>query len=1178
MQGVILSAGRVQSLILGDDGLRYTFTPLDWQNDDISPAFGIRVDFEVQDSRAVSVYSIPGAPPAPISAETPTLPVVTDGYPNQSTQSPPAHPTMAGALPTQTSPVPQQPPQPPTKSGFGRKWWYWALSGGAVLIVAGVIGAIALGIFPMSDSPGGTETGAFETVPVAGRIAFVSDRDGNNEIYVMNADGSGVRRLTDNQANDLAPSWSPDGQRITFVSDREIYVMNANGSDVRRLTNDPAGDWGPDWSPDGQRITFVSDRDGNNEIYVMNADGSGVRRLTDDPADDLNPIWSPDGRRIAFVSDRDGNNEIYVMNADGSGVRRLTNDPLDDWWPDWSPDGQRIAFVSGRTGDWNIYVMNTDGSDVRYLTDDLASDSQPSWSPDGRRIAFVSDRDGNRQIYLMNADGSSQIRLTPNEASNRYPSWTATSVIMLPDAQTPELTAPPPSTPTSASTFQPFKLEWQVSTTSVQAGDAFTLSVRMYDIQQPVEHLGISISFPALTEPGGTRERHSSSIADVEAVSYTSILSYVTFHQPGATIYHRESNGQFPAQYLLVESDDPLLSITGGPSWPISEGRTLKLRITPKREGEFPIQIRGWLCVYEYTDCSRQPELGSSEDQQGWVVAEAYVSIGAPPASTQPPGPTPASRERHITPVADREVADDTAKGSRQANPTPEPGQESNPSVAVTPERRPPASPTPKTPIPVASPSGGQLTLFSQPEFYLDWYMSAGDNFALKSTDVEIVDSFTIIVQMFHPWKGGEHGGVSVSFPSLTEPGGSKEFYSSPVADIEALDYTSGLSRVTFHQPGATIYHRDDNRQFPAEYLLVESDDPTWSRTDDRTLRLRITPKRVGEFPIQIRGWLCMNEYTDCYRRPGSGTTEDQQGYVVYRIEPEIAGLSYDFDEDPNTTPSVSSFDAASVLARFSTPDPVEGEARANAAGRIIALYRAGDADINRLLDMLHTMAPEISESEARTDATDRIDALYKSGDADINRVLDLLHIMAPELSIEERRRAWDRLEQLSMDDEWDELEAANAAFYLRAIITGDEPNPEERIQAAQEIVALYEAGELDPETALDLMNTIAPGLSINERRQAATVLARLSTDDDWDDADRMEAASEVFRLVTGVPLNAQERIGAAVDLADIGVRIFGAEGHFDDQDVDAVAQIIKQSMAGELTNESLRDILESDN
>ena len=218
----------------------------------------------------------------------------------------------------------------------------------------------------------------------------------------------------------------------------------------------------------------------------------------------------------------------------------------------------------------------------------------------------------------------------------------------------------------------------------------------------------------------------------------------------------------------------------------------------------------------------------------------------------------------------------------------------------------------------------------------------------------------------------------------------------------------------------------------------------------------------------------------------------------------------------------------------------MEGEARADAAGRIVALYRAGDADISRLLDLLHTMAPDLSvESEARADAADRIDALYKSGDADINRVLDLLHIMAPELSIEERRRAWDQLEQLSMDDEWDELEAANAAFYLRAIITGDEPNPEERIEAAQEIV-----------------------------------LARLSTDDDWDDVDRMEAASEAFRLVTGVPLNAEQRIDAAVDLAGIGVRGFGAEGHFDDRDVDAVAEIIRQSVAGELTNESLRDIL----
>ena len=263
-------------------------------------------------------------------------------------------------------------------------------------------------------------------------IAFASDRDGNAEIYVMNADGTGQTRLTDNSADDWLPSWSPDGRRIAFYSkrdgNREIYVMNADGSGQTRLTDNPAEDREPSWSPGGRRIAFMSNRDGNREIYVMNADGSGQTRLTDNDATDAAPSWSPDGRRIAFVSGRDGNfGEIYVMNADGTGVTRLTDNPAYDWHPSWSPDGRRIAFVSSRDGNREIYVMNADGTGQTRLTDNSAFDRWPSWSPDGRRIAFTSWRtswlDGNSEIYVMNADGSDVTRLTDNSAYDCCPSW-----------------------------------------------------------------------------------------------------------------------------------------------------------------------------------------------------------------------------------------------------------------------------------------------------------------------------------------------------------------------------------------------------------------------------------------------------------------------------------------------------------------------------------------------------------------------------------------------------------------------------------------------------------------------------------------------------------------------------------------------------------------------------------
>jgi Tol biopolymer transport system component len=260
-----------------------------------------------------------------------------------------------------------------------------------------------------------------------GRIAFYSDRDGNYEIYIMNPDGSGQKRLTNNPAADFNPALSPDGSKIAFVSDRDIYfeifVMNANGTGLIHLTDNAVYDVSPAWSPDGTKIAFVSFRDGNEEIYIMNANGSGQTRLTNNPAADYDPAWSPDGTKIAFSSGRNGNSQIYVMKANGVGQTRLTNNGAWDYTPAWSPEGTKIAFSSSRDYYGDIYVMNADGTAQTRVTNNVVYDYDPVWSPDGTKIAFISNRDGNYEIYAMNANGTTQTRLTNNAAEEHTPSW-----------------------------------------------------------------------------------------------------------------------------------------------------------------------------------------------------------------------------------------------------------------------------------------------------------------------------------------------------------------------------------------------------------------------------------------------------------------------------------------------------------------------------------------------------------------------------------------------------------------------------------------------------------------------------------------------------------------------------------------------------------------------------------
>ena len=270
-----------------------------------------------------------------------------------------------------------------------------------------------------------------------GRIVFETNRDGNLEIYRMNADGSAPTRLTDNPATDNLPSISPDGTKVAFTSDRgestDIWVMNIDGSGVAQLTTDPQDDLQPAWSPDGTKIAFHSNRDGDFDIIVMDADGTGQTDVTTNEVDETNAAWSPDGTQLAFTSNRDGNAEIYRANADGSGTAvRLTNDSAEDHDPDWSPDGEKLAFYSDRPGTsccGTVWTINaSDGSGATNLTNGSIFDADPAWSPDGSRIAFVRDAGGqNFQVWTALADGTDQVLLTPIGGRNSFPDWGPTA-------------------------------------------------------------------------------------------------------------------------------------------------------------------------------------------------------------------------------------------------------------------------------------------------------------------------------------------------------------------------------------------------------------------------------------------------------------------------------------------------------------------------------------------------------------------------------------------------------------------------------------------------------------------------------------------------------------------------------------------------------------------------------
>jgi TolB protein len=311
--------------------------------------------------------------------------------------------------------------------------------GTSVAIVGGAALAFVV-LFPISAATWSTENAG----TARRELALVRGEASSTEIYVIREDGSGLRRLTTNQASDFSPIWAPDGKRLLFVSNRdgddELYVMDPSGKNVRRLTRNRGMDLTPQWSPEGESIAFASDRGrpGEPEIWIMRADGRGARRLVATPNHpwqdaQYSPTWSPDGRRVVFtMTQTEGNPELYVVGVHGRGLERLTRtrgslDVFgDDTMPDWSTDGKTVVFVSNReqrTSD--LWTMTPEGLRQKPLARRPRSDDwNPRVSPGGDTIAFTEHvlPNGPAWVALMRRDGTFLRRLTRGTEPDWRPS------------------------------------------------------------------------------------------------------------------------------------------------------------------------------------------------------------------------------------------------------------------------------------------------------------------------------------------------------------------------------------------------------------------------------------------------------------------------------------------------------------------------------------------------------------------------------------------------------------------------------------------------------------------------------------------------------------------------------------------------------------------------------------
>ena len=517
-----------------------------------------------------------------------------------------------------------------------------------------------------------------------------------------------------------------------------------------------------------------------------------------------------------------------------------------------------------------------------------------------------------------------------------------------------------------------YRWSWSLSDTRVELGDSVYLDVRVHDVTGSFDHGGVSVSFPSLTSRTGSDSEHMSSEGDVTVGSTSGGVSEITFFERGDDIFSAR-NRRIDAEHLLVEAHNP--------SWTSSSDRTVRLWITPKQTGRFEVLMRTWLCRDGWDDCDRRPASPDAEDQQDYGVKRLTIDVGAAakpdlafdgdPTVNDDPAPTEFTVGDTVTIRANiTNIGSGSAGSSELAYHI----GRSSPDRLFDTSRVRGLNPA------VTSTASMRYT-FTADDIGIQYFRLVADHdsevdelnesnnsaligpflvnpvsdyrwsWMLSDERIELGDSVYLDVRVHDVTGSFDHGGVSVSFPSLTSRTGSDTEHISPEGDVTVGSTSGGVAQVNFLERGDEIFSAR-NRRMDAEHLLVESHNPSWSSSSDRTVRLWITPRQTGRFDVLMRTWLCRDGWDDCDRRPASPDAEDQQDYGVKRLTIDVGAaakpdLAFDGDPTVNDDPSPSEFTVGdTVTIRANVTNIGSGS-----AGSSELAYHIGDPVHVRLFD-----------------------------------------------------------------------------------------------------------------------------------------------------------------------------------------------------------------------------------